>query len=256
MDDVKIKTDGIINDNVIGQNIFLMDIFNNISANPKFYKKNKKFTCKFSDGGKIASVDSDEIHLSYLYFMKYRWKLEYFEIKKKTNAYFLGKYIGLDSKEILKKYPNPVNYIEQKEGENFMYYKNGDCNIDFLFQDDRVIKICFTDDRIDLSLFDDNFYNKTKNLQHKSSWWTVLGVILFVIIWILLYKCTSVTIAGSKIKLFRDDMPVMSGSHSEMQEELRKKSMYYGGTILNNVSISTPYGNLDIPRKSEISIER
>ena len=150
-----------------GKSIFDEKILAGVTPNLEYYRKSKAFTVVETprqDGDNPwlfpeswYQAENDEINIAFWpdYNASYEgdepegdkppYKLQFIDVKKKTKKYFLGRFIGMSTEDLFKKYPAPEGYEEISEGQNYLIYRNDDNSqlVNFWLEDNIVIRAGF-----------------------------------------------------------------------------------------------------------------
>jgi hypothetical protein len=161
-----LKQENYSDEEVVENLLFDQDIFFNINESPDYYLDNPDFNYNVispehqdkDEPDKYIFVENDEIsiyfYLDYFEIGYTKWtqneiyKFQFATIKKKTDKYFFGKYIGLTSDEIISEYPNynnKKNYTIEKTGEGHIMYSS--------YKSEKIINFTLIDDIVDHIFF-------------------------------------------------------------------------------------------------------
>lgn len=138
------------------KDIFDEDIFMNIYDSPVYYKQNSEFQYEEykkelnirENPGHTIRAKNDEIEIVFWPIWKKEpetFKINWIGLFKKTDKYFLSKYIGDSVDNIYSEYtsPNPSLYGIRRYGKDNILYQNEDKFINFALIDDIVVHIYF-----------------------------------------------------------------------------------------------------------------
>jgi len=145
-----------------GSSIFDENLLANVKSDLEYYRASKTFTVVETprqDGDNPwlfpeywYQAENDEINIAFWpdYDAAYDgdeapYKLQFIDIKKKTKKYFLGQFIGMNARDLFKKYPAPQGYEEIPQGQNYLIYRNADNSqlVNFWLEDNVVIRAGF-----------------------------------------------------------------------------------------------------------------
>ncbi|GHV88062.1 hypothetical protein AGMMS50267_04220 [Spirochaetia bacterium] len=73
------------------------------------------------------------------------YQVKFIDIKRATDTYVLGQFIGLTPEEIFSRFTPPADYVESAEGENHIVYFSADGKqmVNFWLEDNVVIRAAF-----------------------------------------------------------------------------------------------------------------
>jgi hypothetical protein len=123
--------------------IFNNNLLKGISPKLKHYRKNRAFTVTETEigpndpkpfPGTWYTAANDDISIAfwpdyakgYVSEESYDYYIKFYEVRQKTDKYFLGRFIGMTRDELLDIYPNPSIDDDVPYGDNYIIYYSED----------------------------------------------------------------------------------------------------------------------------------